>query len=235
MKFGNAFSEATEATTRNDTIVTLTPSRESSSLSCLRHASRSVMSASSLWVTCGIITQLRASTGPEIRWIRERSTRSISPNFEKSIDGHGGRFRPGPAPPAGAGRRPRRRRRSDGPRSTNAWTSSLVIRPLRPLPLTWCRSTPSSRATRRTAGLAYTGPPPFRSRSGRRRGCRRRRGRCAARRGSALGLGARARPAPRRLPRSRPRRQPSSRSDGVVPPSWALESPAPSDVSSVSS
>src|SRR5687768_6342973 len=29
------------------------------------------------------------------------------------------------------------------------------MRPLRSLPLTWARSTPSSRATRRTAGLAY--------------------------------------------------------------------------------
>ncbi len=86
--------------------MTLTPSRESSSLSCLRHASRSVMSASSLCVTCGIITQLRASTGPEIRWIRERCTRSISPNLEKSTVGHGGRSRPSPGPSgAGAGAR----------------------------------------------------------------------------------------------------------------------------------
>jgi len=33
-------------------------------------------------------------------------------------------------------------------------TSSLLMRPPRSLPLTWLRSTPSSRANRRTAGLA---------------------------------------------------------------------------------
>ena len=86
------------------------------------------MSASSLCVTCGIITQLRASTGPEIRWIRERCTRSTSPNFEKSTDGHGGRSRPNPAG------RPQPAPRLGGPRSANLCTSSLVIRPLRPLP-----------------------------------------------------------------------------------------------------
>ena len=64
------------------------------------------MSASSLCVTCGIITQLRASTGPEIRWIRDRCTRSISPNFEKSIDGHGGEVQ---AETGAAGRRRGRR------------------------------------------------------------------------------------------------------------------------------
>ena len=42
------------------------------------------MSASSLWVTWGIITQLRARFGAEMRWIRERSTRSTGPNFSKS-------------------------------------------------------------------------------------------------------------------------------------------------------
>ena len=43
-----------------------------------------------------------------------------------------------------------------GPRSR----SSSVIRPLRPLPVTRERSIPSSRARRRTDGLAYTGTPP---------------------------------------------------------------------------
>ena len=42
------------------------------------------MSASSWWVTCGIITQLRARSGPDILLIRESSTRSIGPNFANS-------------------------------------------------------------------------------------------------------------------------------------------------------
>ena len=59
------------------------------------------MSASSWWVTCGIITQLRARLGPEIFLIRESGTRSTSPYFAKSTLGHGARFRPGiPAPVA---------------------------------------------------------------------------------------------------------------------------------------
>ena len=144
-------SAATDAATRNDTIVNLTPSRSCSELSCLRQASSSVMSASSLWVTWGIITQLRARFGAEIRWIRERCTRSTGPNFSKSTLGHGSRFSPAPEPlvgtgaPAAAGA---------GAPSASRWTSSLVIRPLRPLPVTDFRLTPSSRARRRAEGLA---------------------------------------------------------------------------------
>ncbi len=47
------------------------------------------MSASSLWVTCGIATQLRARFGPLIFLIRESGTRSTSPYLAKSTFGHG--------------------------------------------------------------------------------------------------------------------------------------------------
>ena len=49
------------------------------------------------------------------------------------------------------------RRCRAGPRR-NALTSSLVTRPFSPVPLTLARSTSSSRASRRTLGLAWTRP-----------------------------------------------------------------------------
>ncbi len=64
------------------------------------------MSASSLWVTWGIITQLRARLGAEMRWMRDRATRSTSPNFSKSIDGQGSRSS-SPPPLTGAAARRR--------------------------------------------------------------------------------------------------------------------------------
>ena len=77
MTTGNAFSDATTAFTSSATIVTL--ASDCSALVRLRNASSSVMSASSLWVTCGIITQLRARFGPLIFWIRVSGWRSTSP------------------------------------------------------------------------------------------------------------------------------------------------------------
>ena len=142
MKFGNSFSVATHATTRNATIVTFT---SCSALSRLRHASSSVMSASSLCVTCGIITQLRARFGAAIFWIRVRGTRSIGPYFAKSTDGQGASERPKPRPAGEA---------VAGPLSMNPSTSAFVIRPLRPGARDRVRSTPRSRASRRTEGLA---------------------------------------------------------------------------------
>ena len=61
------------------------------------------MSASSFWVTWGIVTQLRARCGAEIRWIRERWTRSTGPNFSKSILRSGARSRPKSEPAGEAG------------------------------------------------------------------------------------------------------------------------------------
>ena len=49
------------------------------------------MSASSCWVTWGIITQLRARFGPLMRLIRDSGTRSIGPYLAKSTVGHGAR------------------------------------------------------------------------------------------------------------------------------------------------
>ena len=84
------------------------------------------MSASSWCVTCGIITQLRARFGPLIFWIRVSGWRSTSPKRSKSTFGHGARSRPATSAPAA----PRGRR---APRRCGL-TSSLVIRPLRPVP-----------------------------------------------------------------------------------------------------
>ena len=66
------------------------------------------MSASSLWVTCGMRTQLRARFAPEIFLIRDSGTTSTSPYLEKSIDGHGSSSSP-PSPGGRGGRRRRRR------------------------------------------------------------------------------------------------------------------------------
>ena len=75
--FTRGGDEATQAFTSRATIVTLTS--DCSALVRLRNASSSVMSASSLWVTCGIITQLRARFGPLIFWMRVSGRRSTSP------------------------------------------------------------------------------------------------------------------------------------------------------------
>ena len=84
--------------------------------------------------------------------MRESGFVSIGPNLEKSTGGISGM----PAPAAGA------------PAATvaaaalgpfrKAMTSSLVIRPFSPVPLIFVRSTVSSRAMRRTLGLAWTCP-----------------------------------------------------------------------------
>ena len=110
------------------------------------------MSASSLWVTCGMRTQLRARFAPEILRMRDSGTTSTSPYLEKSIDGHGSSSSPLSPPPDGAAAGAA----SAGlpPPSLNARTSSPVMRPLRPEPVTCARSTPSSRARRRVPGLA---------------------------------------------------------------------------------
>ena len=77
MTIGYAFSDATTALASSATIVTL--ASDCSPLVRLRNASSSVMSASSLCVTCGIITQLRARFGPLIFWMRVSGWRSTSP------------------------------------------------------------------------------------------------------------------------------------------------------------
>ena len=56
---GNSRSAATDAFSRNATMVRRKPCFLASSFISLRNASRSVMSASSWWVTWGMTTQLR--------------------------------------------------------------------------------------------------------------------------------------------------------------------------------
>src|ERR1700686_2173656 len=108
------------------------------------------MSASSWLVTCGIMIQLRARSGPDIFLMRESGCRSIAPYFAKSTFGHGGRPN-GSAPAAERG--------SESARLTNDCTSSRVTRPFGPLAVTVARSTPNSRANLLIEGLAWTAAP----------------------------------------------------------------------------
>src|SRR5450755_1036171 len=148
---------------RKASIVTFTPDFSFSLLVRTRNASRSVMSASSWLVTCGISTQLRCKLAPLIFLMRERSLRSTGPNLAKSTCGHGSR--PGNAPdaaPPGAlvfadcalvCAAP------DMTALTNPCTSSCVMRPLGPPPLTSVNGTPSSRASLRIVGEACGSAP----------------------------------------------------------------------------
>ena len=110
------------------------------------------MSASSNCVTCGRFTQLACSRGPAIFWTRVRGLSSIGPNFAKSTTGTRGS--PEPAPAAAAGAWPL------SARLTHAFTSACRTRFFGPVPVTRPRSTPSSRATSRTDGLACTRAKP---------------------------------------------------------------------------
>ncbi len=142
MTAGNSLSAATQAFIRKASGVSLMPRALAASLSPLRNASISVMSAQSFWVTCGACSQLRCRLGPEIFWIRLSFWRSIGPKREKSITGISGSTPPRPA------------RGAVSSCLTKARTSSLTILALRPVPFTRVRSTPSWRASRRTAGDA---------------------------------------------------------------------------------
>src|SRR3954447_6818015 len=107
------------------------------------------MSDSSLWVTCGTFSQARCRCGPDSFLMRGSGLVSTGPNLEKSTAGISGiPMPPEGAATAGAALGPFRK----------LSTSSLVIRPLSPLPFSLVRSTPNSRATRRTPGLAWTWP-----------------------------------------------------------------------------
>ena len=141
---GNSCSALTHARRMNASGVSLMPSFAALSLSLLRVSSSSVMSASSICQTCGTLSQLACRRGPEIFWMRPSGLTSTAPNFEKSTSGIFGRAAP-PAPAAPP---------LLSVCLTQPFTSSAVIRPLRPEPFTRPRSTPSSRAKRRTDGLA---------------------------------------------------------------------------------
>ena len=151
---GNCFSALTEALMMKANGDSFTPSRSHSLFNCLRNSSKSVMSASSFTVTCGIITQLRDRFWPEIFLIRLNSFTSTSPNLAKSTFGHGSKSKPPPkdapaaagaplpAPPCNAA-------------LTKALMSSPTMRPFRPVPFTKPKSTPNSRASLRADGPAW--------------------------------------------------------------------------------
>jgi len=104
-----------------------------------RSASSSVTSASSKFVRCGIVCTLRTMLAAIVFRIRDICSRRIGPQSSRSVDLDSGRDRTwGEALAC----------------RTAAITSSRTIRPAGPVPFTRPRSTPNSRARRRTAGPA---------------------------------------------------------------------------------
>src|SRR6476659_6439337 len=83
--------------------------------------------------------------------MRDSGFVSMGPNFAKSTFGHGNRSMPDGAPVAGAAAFDA----GAAPAAPYASTSAFRMRPLSPLPLMLPRSTPRSRASLRTPGLAY--------------------------------------------------------------------------------
>ena len=127
------------------------------------------MSASSLWVTCGMFSHERCSAGPEIFLIRLISTSSTGPNFEKSTAGIGGMpMPPCAAPPAAAGAAWRLAAPAARPRAGCG--------PCGPVPLTLARSTsePAGEGADRGRGMdlaeARVGDAGGRARAAVRRG-----------------------------------------------------------------
>jgi len=129
-------------------------------------ASRSVMSARSKWVTCGIRVADSVMRSAMVRRRCESGARSTGPHCSKR--GSGGGSSPmaasGFAGPAGAASRAAGCGRASagaagGWAPVAARTSASRMRPPGPLPRTARMSTPSSRASRRVAGVAATGPP----------------------------------------------------------------------------
>ncbi len=127
-------------------------------------ASSSVMSARSKWVTCGITVAESVMRSAMVRRRCDSGWRSTAPHCSKF--GSGGSVTcvasgfPGAVGAAGSARAAR-----GGvvvgaltTRPDAASTSSSVTRPPGPVARTAWRSTPSSRARRRVAGVAGTGP-----------------------------------------------------------------------------
>src|SRR6185312_3316005 len=150
---GNGCSALTQARMMKARGVSLMPASWAVCFMRPRSASSSVMSASSNCVTCGMFTQLACRRGPEIFCMRDSALVSTGPNCAKSTTGTAGSAPP-PGAGAGAGAPP------DSAFFTNAFTSSCVMRPLNPVPLTLVRSTPSSRASSRTDGPAWARENP---------------------------------------------------------------------------
>ena len=135
------------------------------------------MSASSFCVTCGTFSHERCRNGPDTFLIRDSSLVSTGPNLPKSCAGISGIPEPC-ATAAAAG--------WAGPCRKDS-RSSLVMRPFGPVAVTADRSTPSSRAIRRTEGPACAPGGAAPVRRGADRG--RRRDRRGHRGGHLRGLG----------------------------------------------
>ena len=136
LKAGYSASVAATAFVMKASRVMRTPRAAASALIDWRNASSSVTSASSWLVTWGTFTHARCRCRPEMRLIRDSGRVSTSPNFAKSTAGIGAI--PVPSAAAGGG--------AERALFTKPLTSSRSTRPLRPVPLTLARSTPSSRA-----------------------------------------------------------------------------------------
>ncbi len=132
--------------------VRLPPAFSTSGRNFLRTCSSWVMSALSNWVTCGIVFHACDRCSAVLRRMPDIGLRSTAPHFEKS----GSATEPPdsvatlawPPPP-----------RLDMTCLVKVFTSSWLMRPPGPVPGTWWRSTPSSRASRRTDGAAGASGP----------------------------------------------------------------------------
>ena len=118
------------------------------------------MSASSNWVTRGVVSQLSAIRRAMTSRSGERGAFEIGPHLEKSTCSGAGL---GPGAPASAA--PRGAVASRCSFWMYARTSSSMIRPPRPLPRTRVRSMPKSRASLRIDGAAAGAVPGFPSES----------------------------------------------------------------------
>ena len=125
------------------------------------------MSASSWWVTCGIVDPVAVEVrGRDLLDPRQRHPLDRAELLE--VDDRPGQ-QPSPAPSAAGA--PRGRGRGLGAAFHERLESALVMRPLRPVPVTAARSTPSSRAQPAHGGArvgrAVGGRVGHRRRSGR--------------------------------------------------------------------
>ena len=135
------------ATTRTAiaVMVSLPPASCTRGAKRLRSCSRSVTSASSCWVTCGMVVHEVDRCTAVVRRMPLIGSRSTSPQRLKSGNGGG---TGAPPPPAAADSSRERAVRT---------TSPDRMRPPLPVPCTEVMSTPSSRANRRVLGVAGIG------------------------------------------------------------------------------
>ena len=155
------------------------------------------MSASSLWVTWGTLSQDRCSAGPDSRWMRDSGRVSTGPNFEKSCAGTSG-MPPWAARAGAAGRAADRRDHvlledpalGAGPGQRVEVKAELAGQPAHARPGVYAvevRGRPSRRRGHRRPALSWGSYRGHRGRRGHRSDRSRRRGR--RRRGCRSHLG----------------------------------------------